>query len=283
MRALVQTYYANLYGFVGNDEALPLMLHNRLHVALLSGRYEEASELIKTEREDILIEYFENYKDLSPRSDKSGLHIIAGLKDKQQAVRLCRELIDNVTDPENRERLLNATVVEHVACNKWTVRARVAAIHIATCSGNAEVVRLLCEDYGVDVNCNTSETFDRQPLKGITPLHWAAINGHLGIAKLLLNNNDNAKASRTDTGDTPLHFAAGYGHTEAVKLLLDHNADVNAKCTDDGGTPLYIAAFSGHTEAVKLLLDHNADVNAKRTDTGVTPLYTAAYLSLIHI
>jgi len=265
--------------FTENTEAVPLLaLHKtELHVALENGRYEAASELIKSESEEFLMKCYENYEGYSPPSYKSNLHIIAGLPDKEQAVRLCKELLDNVKEQGNRERLLNATVVEQVSYSSWTVRARVAAIHIATCSGNSVIVRLLCDKYGVDVNCSTSEAFGKQPQKDMTPLHWAAAYGHVEVVKLLLDNNADVNASRTNDGTTSLYIAAYNGRTEVVKLLLDNNADVNASRTDDGTTPLYIAAQYGHTEVVNLLLDNNADVNARRTNDGDTPLYIAAY------
>ena len=93
--------------------------------------------------------------------------------------------------------------------------------------------------------------------------------------KLLLDNNADVNARRTDDGATPLHVAAQNGHTEVVKLLLDNNADVNASCTDDGATPLHVAARNGHTEVVKLLGGNIADVNASRHTDGSSPLYVA--------
>jgi len=154
-----------------NDVQVPLLpLHkNRLHEALENGRYEEASELIRSSVEDYLIECYENYEGYSPPSFKSCLHIIAGLADEQQAVRLCREFLSQVTQAENRDKLLNAAVVE-VLGRVHARRARVAAIHIAAYKGNTGVVRLLCQEYNVDANCSTSEWLDERPVTGITPL-----------------------------------------------------------------------------------------------------------------
>jgi len=92
--------------------------------------------------------------------------------------------------------------------------------------------------------------------------------------KLLLNNNADVNASRSDNGATPLYVAAQNGHTEVVKLLQDNNADVNASRTNDGSTPLYVVAQNGHTEVVKLLLDNNADINAM-THHGQKPIDSA--------
>ena len=257
--------------FTVNEGGVPLALRkNQLHVALENGRYEEARKLIRSESEDFLIQCFENYPGYSPPSYKSSLHLVAALVDEEQAVRLCQELLSKVKEAENRERLLNATVVEEFTRGEQTIRARVAAIHIAAYNGNTGVVRLLCQEYGVDGNCSTSETLEEPPLKGITPLYWAAVKGHIELMKLLIDITDDGHNARcTEDGATPLYIAAYNGHTEVVKLLLDHKADVNASRTDGGATPLYIAAYSGHTEVVTLLLDHKADVNASCTDNGV--------------
>ena len=59
-----------------------------------------------------------------------------------------------------------------------------------------------------------------------------------------------------------------------MKLLLNNNADVNASRSDNGATPLYVAAQNGHTEVVKLLLDNNADINAM-THHGQKPIDSA--------
>ena len=249
-------------------EAVPLLsLHkNKLHIALEDGRTIDARDLIRSETEDVLIECFENYKGYSPPSYKSSLHLIAAMTDEEQSVILCQELLSKVKDAENRERLINAAVVEDFRSGEQTFRARVAAIHIAAYNGNSGVVRLLCQEYGVDVNCSTSERTDEELLKGIAPIHLASLGGHTEVMKLLLDHKADVNASRHTDGSTPLHTAAQYGHTEVVKMLLDHKAYMDAKCTDDGSTPLYIAAWTGHTEVVKLLLDHKADVNTSCTD-----------------
>jgi len=164
------------------------------------------------------------------------------------------------------------TTVDELDMIGWKVRARVAAIHIAAYNGNPGVVRLLCQEYGVDVNCSISETLEEVPKKGITALEWAARMGHTEVLKALLDNNANVNVRRPTDSVARLYIAAQNGHTEVVKLLLDNNADVNASRTNDGTAPLYVAAFSGYTEVVKLLVDNNADVNVC-TVYGATPLY----------
>ena len=257
-----------------NDVETPLvpLRKNRLHEALENGHYEEASELIRSSGEDYVIECYENYKGYSPPSFKSCLHIIAGLADEQQAVRLCREFLSQITQAENRDKLLNATVVEVLG----RVHARVAAIHIAAYKGNTGVVRLLCQEYNVYAKCRTSKRLGERPLTGIRPLYWAAAAGHIEVVKLLIGIIGDVNVSCTDDSDTALHVACSRGHSALVKWLLARQANVNAR-EQTGATPLYVAAQYGHVDIVKLLLDNEADVNASRTDNGATPLHVAAH------
>ena len=246
---------------------------NQLHKALANGRFEDASHLIATQSEAHLVECFEARDGCL----KSCLHLIAAMSDTEEATKLSRELMQRIKNLLNRDYILSMRTIDEFDMGGWKAHALVAAIHIAAYSGNAGVVRLLCQEYGVDVNCSTSETLEEIPKKGITPLEWAARKGHQDVVKVLLDNNADVNASRHTDGATALYVAAQNGHGEVVKLLIDKSADVNAsRHTDDGSTALYVAAQNGHGEVVKLLLDNNADVNASCTDDGSTALYAAA-------
>ena len=95
--------------------------------------------------------------------------------------------MERIENAVNREYLLNMRTVNEFDMIGWKVHARVAAIHIATYNGNSGVVRLMCQEYGVDVNCNTSETLEEQPKKGLTPLEWAARKGHTEVVLSLIH------------------------------------------------------------------------------------------------
>ena len=47
---------------------------------------------------------------------------------------------------------------------------------------------------------------------GTTPLHDAAIEGHLDIVRLILANVEDKNPADSESGETPLHFAARVGH-----------------------------------------------------------------------
>ena len=65
---------------------------------------------------------------------------------------------------------------------------------------------------------------------GRTPLHLAALQGHMQLVKLLENSGANVNAS-DEHGMTPLHKAAVQGHADTVAELLAHGAHIDAKLT----------------------------------------------------
>ena len=62
----------------------------------------------------------------------------------------------------------------------------------------------------------------------MTPFHIAALNGHLSVYELLINNitDKNPHVSGIFQG-TPLHFAAQKGHYWICKFILEHAAIKN--------------------------------------------------------
>jgi ankyrin repeat protein len=99
-------------------------------------------------------------------------------------------------------------------------------------------------------------------------LHWAAENGLIDIAALLIEQG--ADADETDHfGNTALHLALAY--SDMIDLLLASGANVDAK-NAMGNTPLHLAVK--YRRAVETLLAAGADVNA-RNGLGKTPLHYA--------
>jgi ankyrin repeat protein len=80
-------------------------------------------------------------------------------------------------------------------------------------------------------------------------------------------------------GMTPLHFAAREGHVDAARALLDAGADVNQPREGDLTTPLLIATLNGHFDLGKYLLERGADPN-RAGENGATPLY--AVLNVVY-
>ena len=80
-------------------------------------------------------------------------------------------------------------------------------------------------DSGADVDAVNST--------GLTALHLAARNGHIGVMKMLLRQDANIDAT-DESGWTALHHAANNDCEAIVRLLTNRGADLNAKARDRG-------------------------------------------------
>ena len=118
---------------------------------------------------------------------------------------------------------------------------------------------------------------------GVQPLHMAAQEGQVGVARLLLQHG--APAGATDrAGWSAFHYAANHrwatwvgdasGQLEVLELLATAGADVNAG-DSEGYTCAHSAAQSGKTEILRLLRRLGASPDAE-TARGVMPVHVAA-------
>ena len=106
---------------------------------------------------------------------------------------------------------------------------------------------------------------DQTDEDGRSGLHYAALNGNLRIAAILIRAG--AKLNFKDRlGDTALHWAAERNQPEMARLLIEAGASVDAE-DKDGLTPLMFAARAANLEMVRLLLADGADP-AKTDYTG---------------
>ena len=64
----------------------------------------------------------------------------------------------------------------------------------------------------------------------------------------------------SDSGDTPLHEAAIRGHVNIAQLLLQHGANINARRMT-GETPLFLAIIACKVEMKQLLISSGAVMN----------------------
>ncbi|KAL7955134.1 ankyrin repeat-containing domain protein [Trichoderma compactum] len=110
--------------------------------------------------------------------------------------------------------------------------------------------------------------------EGVTALHQAASHGLIDVAELLVRQNIEGLHITTDLQQTPLHIAAIKGHVELARLLLDYGADLNAVdahlCT-----ALLDAASFGFTEVVRFLLSLKPELDIQ-DGWGQTALACAA-------
>lgn len=89
---------------------------------------------------------------------------------------------------------------------------------------------------------------------GETPLMLAAFHNDRALCEVLIER----QAAVNRKGWTPLHYAATKGHIGIMRLLLDENAYIDAE-SSNGTTPLMMAAYYGSPLSVKLLLEEGAD------------------------
>jgi ankyrin repeat protein len=95
---------------------------------------------------------------------------------------------------------------------------------------------------------------------GFTPLLFAARNGHIESAKLLLAAGANIDDAAPN-GASPLVIAVHSGQSELAAFLLQHGADPNA--AGAGYTALHAAILRGDLDLLKKLLSHGADPNLR--------------------
>ena len=118
--------------------------------------------------------------------------------------------------------------------------------------------------FGTDVNAKFDGDW--------TPLHIAAANNYLDIAKLIISKGGDVN-KKDENKNTPLHIAAFSGKKEVAELLILKGADVNAKASFEA-SPLHISAAEGHKDITKLLISKSANINAKN-ESGWTVLHCA--------
>ncbi len=167
-------------------------------------------------------------------------------QEPSQSLTLTKQsLVMAITDghlEEVRELLDRKSMIVHHLDNYDDVWG--TPLHYAVKNGRIEIVKMLVEKYGADINAqyeyeykrtNAPNTFD------YTPLHLAIANGRKDIVTYLLNKGaDPNIATSFRMGRTPLHLASRLRQKEMVTQLISAGADVNA-IGYDKKTPLHLA------------------------------------------
>lgn len=122
--------------------------------------------------------------------------------------------------------------------------------------------------------CKPQETADAGP--AAPPLLQAAERGDMPAIEQLLTAQASSNVNVRDHCQwTPLMKAALNGHLEVARRLLDAGAWVDA--VDEGGyTALMVAASNNHPTLIRLLGEHGADLNHAEPGLGWTALIWAA-------
>ena len=144
------------------------------------------------------------------------------------------------------------------------VRATQQKLHSVVAAGDLEALREIVE------SCDIEATD-----KGQQAIHVAAGQGHVDIARLLLQHGASVSA-RDHDGRMPLHLAAFHGHTDMLELLLDHGALLDPTERRQSSAALHGAARNGHVGCVEALLARGANRDL-RDSMGRDPLHWACF------
>ena len=165
----------------------------------------------------------------------------------------------------------------------WWPRGTRLELCLASACGDLNRVQLLLEQ-SADAN-STLPSYPGMsaiigPAVGLSALHMASQQGHLGVAVLLLHYKADPNVAATGTvgcGETALSMASSKNQVEVVRVLLGRGADPNKARTDTGMTALIETCTENYVEVARLLLEHGADPNKGTTDNGTTALYAASF------
>jgi ankyrin repeat protein len=148
------------------------------------------------------------------------------------------------------------------------------AVHSAPLTRTPLYYAALCGFSGLAKHLVTVHAEDVNAKCGLgSPRHAASYEGHLNIARFLLDLGADPNATNEFMRRTPLCSAYDGGHPEVMRLLLERGAVADVWHSDDRRL-LHNASYSGKLEFTRLLLQHNADVNI-RDSNSCTPLHFA--------
>lgn len=114
----------------------------------------------------------------------------------------------------------------------------------------------------------------------LTPLMQAVVNRDKRGVKLLLRTGINYKERH---GWTPIHLAALHGHLEILIVLIKAGADVNAS-SNIGLTPLMNAAIDFNNNVIlDKLIEKNANIHAQTKNEDTALMFAAFNSNLIGV
>ena len=134
--------------------------------------------------------------------------------------------------------------------------------------GNLKSVEKFLSDHEVDLNQVHKTTSPFGGTLGVSPLMVACKNGHLEIAKLLLQKRADVNFEN-DGQQSALMAAADGGNVEVVNLLLEHGANTAATGHERA---LTLACEQGSIEVVKALLPKIKFKETQKTLYGIPGL-----------
>ena len=125
----------------------------------------------------------------------------------------------------------------------------------------------------VEILIDSGANVNAMPYNGISALLGACIAGHVYVADTLILNGADVNTQNYN-GISPLMYAAAFNDTLMVDMLLFYKAKVDLR-DEDGNTALHYSAFYDNLPVVKQLVRHGASIN-EADNNGFTPLLIAA-------
>ncbi|KAG8440052.1 hypothetical protein GDO86_006010 [Hymenochirus boettgeri] len=187
-------------------------------------------------------------------------------------IHVIRDLIEHGANPLLKNK--DGWNCFHVACREgdasivqylldvfpkvWNTESKIkrTPLHTAAMHGCSEVVEVLLERCNYDPDCKDS--------CGVTPFMDAVQNGHLTIAKLLIETKKVCFSATDKMGAQCLHLAAITGQNKSLDYLVTHlGFNVNERATSAQLSALHYAAKEGHVSTVIALLTLGADLHCK--------------------
>ncbi len=215
------------------------ILHSR-HVLLMTAR-KEAWEA-----------YFKAYNALYPKTIEDILWIMA----KAGHTQLVAPLM-------NLSKVTRTCIhLQPIMMNVKLGERGIAQLHHCAENGFTSSVKRLLSIRNINLNV--------KDVNESTPLHWAALSGHVEIGRLLLQNGADVNV-KNNYGSTPLHIAASHGHVDILHLLVENGANLEAQ-DNEGWRALHSAVLNGHLPFIQELISrYHVDISARMND-GITAL-----------
>ena len=132
----------------------------------------------------------------------------------------------------------NQEVVEFLQQHITSTHSPPSVIHLSALLGHISSIQHYITDLQYDPDLRDSI--------GRTPLHYAAMGGHLIITQYLVSSNADP-LSKDVFHNLPLHYAAALGHLDVVQFLVNIGSPLTARGVWDK-IPAEMAAAGGHKD-----------------------------------
>ena len=137
-----------------------------------------------------------------------------------------------------------------------------SVVHVACMHGNLEIIKIIVSK--IFEGFSSLETYiTAKNSEGNNCFHIACLKDHFNIVEYFLRDlKINYFLDQTDSEyNTPLHQAALHGHLRIVDILLMHGADLNMK-NKDGDTALELSCRKGFFDISKTLIMHHTSIQS---------------------